>query len=324
MPLAAEDLSLLVLVVDVNPFFWAQRPPSLPTFHDFLSQLRVFLNAYLLLHSANKAAVIATGYSSCAFVHPTPPVASSSSSSTSAPPSTSSPAEDAIAQLLSFAAAEAERAKGESSSSSAAAAATGIVREQASLLSGSLSMALAYCVKASSKGSSAPRPRILCIHGSPDAAQQYVAIMNAIFSSQKAGAGMYVAIMNAIFSSQKAGVPIDACAIGASDSAFLQQAAFLTGGLYLHSTRPNALLQDLLLVFGVDQFSRDFITLPQPSAVDFRASCFCHKQPVDLGFVCSVCLSIFCAPARTCATCGADFASAKRTRVNPPQQQQPQ
>ncbi|GJP50970.1 hypothetical protein CLOM_g10124 [Closterium sp. NIES-68] len=306
MPLAAEDLSLLVLVVDVNPFFWAQRPPSLPTFHDFLSQLRVFLNAYLLLHSANKAAVIATGYSSCAFVHPTPPVASSSSSSTSAPPSTSSPAEDAIAQLLSFAAAEAERAKGESSSSSAAAAATGIVREQASLLSGSLSMALAYCVKASSKGSSAPRPRILCIHGSPDAAQQYVAIMNAIFSSQKAG------------------VPIDACAIGASDSAFLQQAAFLTGGLYLHSTRPNALLQDLLLVFGVDQFSRDFITLPQPSAVDFRASCFCHKQPVDLGFVCSVCLSIFCAPARTCATCGADFASAKRTRVNPPQQQQPQ
>ncbi|GJP57625.1 hypothetical protein CLOP_g9362 [Closterium sp. NIES-67] len=235
MPLAAEDLSLLVLVVDVNPFFWAQRPPSLPTFHDFLSQLRVFLNAYLLLHSANKAAVIATGYSSCAFVHPTPPVASSSSSSTSAPPSTSSPAEDAIAQLLSFAAAEAERAKGESSSSSAAAAATvggegsgredgsggadrmegvdgngavdgemrdgegrrgggaggggedgerggkGIVREQASLLSGSLSMALAYCVKASSKGSSAPRPRILCIHGSPDAAQQLRASSSHLF-----------------------------------------------------------------------------------------------------------------------------------------------
>ncbi|CAI7911546.1 unnamed protein product [Closterium sp. NIES-54] len=101
-------------------------------------------------------------------------------------------------------------------------------------------------------------------------------------------------------------------------------AAFLTGGLYLHSTRPNALLQDLLLVFGVDQFSRDFITLPQPSAVDFRASCFCHKRPVDMGFVCSVCLSIFCSPARTCATCGAEFASAKRTRVNPSQQQQQQ
>ncbi|CAI5510314.1 unnamed protein product [Closterium sp. Naga37s-1] len=99
-------------------------------------------------------------------------------------------------------------------------------------------------------------------------------------------------------------IPPDACAIGEADSAFLQQAAFLTGGLYLHSSRPNALLQDLLLVFGVDQFSRDFITLPQPSAVDFRASCFCHKRPVDMGFVCSVCLSIFCSPARTCATCG--------------------
>ncbi|CAI5510315.1 unnamed protein product [Closterium sp. Naga37s-1] len=61
----SQDLSLLVLVVDVNPFFWALRPPSLPTFHDFLSQLRVFLNAYLLLHSANRAAVIATGHSCC-------------------------------------------------------------------------------------------------------------------------------------------------------------------------------------------------------------------------------------------------------------------
>ncbi|CAI7886376.1 unnamed protein product [Closterium sp. NIES-53] len=123
MPLASEDLSLLVLVVDVNPFFWALRPPSLPTFHDFLSQLRVFLNAYLLLHSANRAALIATGHSCCAFVHPpasdTSSASSSSSSSSSSLSSPSSPAEAAVSQLLSFAAAETERAKGEAAAGTA-------------------------------------------------------------------------------------------------------------------------------------------------------------------------------------------------------------
>ena len=33
-----------------------------------------------------------------------------------------------------------------------------------------------------------------------------------------------------------------------------------------------------------------FATPPQ-DAVDFRAVCFCHHDVVDVGFVCSVCLS---------------------------------
>ncbi|MCJ1309844.1 RNA polymerase II transcription factor B subunit 4 [Agyrium rufum] len=52
--------------------------------------------------------------------------------------------------------------------------------------------------------------------------------------------------------------------------------------------------------------------------VDFRAACFCHRRVVDIGYVCSVCLSIFCEEgindgiggvmmgkgAARCATCG--------------------
>lgn len=30
---------------------------------------------------------------------------------------------------------------------------------------------------------------------------------------------------------------------------------------------------------------------PGNVGVDFRAACFCHRKVVDLGFVCSVCLS---------------------------------
>ena len=46
---------------------------------------------------------------------------------------------------------------------------------------------------------------------------------------------------------QKLGVVIDACMVGSRDSAFLQQAAHLTGGLYLRPPRPAALLQYLLV-----------------------------------------------------------------------------
>jgi hypothetical protein len=36
------------------------------------------------------------------------------------------------------------------------------------------------------------------------------------------------------------------------------------------------------------------MTVPSSNQVDFRAACFCHKNVVDVGFVCSVCLSSEC------------------------------
>jgi len=36
---------------------------------------------------------------------------------------------------------------------------------------------------------------------------------------------------------------------------------------------------------------RHVIAVPRQDKVDFRAACFCHKNIVDIGFVCSVCLS---------------------------------
>ena len=39
--------------------------------------------------------------------------------------------------------------------------------------------------------------------------------------------------------------------------------------------------------------------------VDFRASCFCHRRPVEFAFMCSVCLALTCElPESSCATCG--------------------
>ena len=50
--------------------------------------------------------------------------------------------------------------------------------------------------------------------------------------------------------------------------------------------------------FSADTHTRSMLAMHQPLGVDFRASCFCHKRTIDTGFVCSVCLSIFCQQVR--------------------------
>lgn len=52
---------------------------------------------------------------------------------------------------------------------------------------------------------------------------------------------------------------------------------------------------------------RSFARYPSTGSVDFRASCFCHQKLIDTGYVCSVCLSVFCAQTETCTTCDAKF-----------------
>uniref|UniRef100_A0A7S0RY66 General transcription and DNA repair factor IIH subunit TFB4 n=1 Tax=Chlamydomonas leiostraca TaxID=1034604 RepID=A0A7S0RY66_9CHLO len=163
------------------------------------------------------------------------------------------------------------------------------------------------------------RPRILCLVGSPDVPLQYIPVMNAIFSAQRAE------------------VAVDALVAGAPgfDSTFLQQAAHLTGGLYLRASTPagpaaqhggqpgrhhshaSAALQYLLSCLSADTATRSMLHIHTPLGVDFRASCFCHKQPVDVGYVCSVCLSIFCQPTNDCAICGTQFTSGVRRKGAP-------
>lgn len=57
------------------------------------------------------------------------------------------------------------------------------------------------------------------------------------------------------------------------------------------------------------------MNFPMQSHVDFRAACFCHKKVIDIGYVCSVCLSIFCEKIPECTTCGSAFPVARRPRI---------
>jgi transcription initiation factor TFIIH subunit 3 len=109
--------------------------------------------------------------------------------------------------------------------------------------------------------------------------------------------GQYIPVMNSIFAAQRLHVPIDILKL-AGDSVFLQQASDATKGIYMDvrpppqgNGDPRGILQYLMMSFLPDQTCRKHLILPTQVEVDFRAACFCHRRVVDVGFVCSVCLS---------------------------------
>lgn len=99
----------------------------------------------------------------------------------------------------------------------------------------------------------------------------------------------------------------------------LQQGCDITGGNYLKVPQLSGLLQYLLVkeqyddfllfnafnfiniyiymhlfdqwIFLPDPNIRSKLVLPPPVKVDYRAACFCHQELIDIGYVCSICLS---------------------------------
>ncbi|KAH8089259.1 TFIIH subunit Tfb4/p34 [Filobasidium floriforme] len=128
-----------------------------------------------------------------------------------------------------------------------------------------------------------------------------------INNSHDRGNGGYVGLMNAVFAAQKRKIPMDILNLHPEDSIFLQQASHLTHGIYYRVRRKDGLLQYLNLIFLASPDTRKQLGLPSQDKVDFRAVCFCHHRVVDVGFVCSVCLSIFCEPKPLCSTCKSRF-----------------
>ncbi|PSC74346.1 general transcription factor IIH subunit 3 [Micractinium conductrix] len=305
-----DDSSLLALLLDVSPAALA-RLASTPGLglQSLLEQLLTFVNAFLLLNDANRLAVFTAdaagarlAYCSPACLPPGAAGAGDAAEATAWPPSVA-----VLAGLQQAATAAAGAGAG-------APAATGGSCQLSAALSRALCFIQSQRRRAAAAaagpgggaagggdgataggavdemgGQGSQAARVLCLSGGTDVPSQYIAVMNAIFSAQRSG------------------ILIDACQLGPGHSAFLQQAAFLTGGVYLKPAKPQALAQYLNSVFALDARTRGMLRLPGAAHVDFRPSCFCHKRQIDLGFVCSACLSIFCEQLPACTTCGTDF-----------------
>ncbi|GAC99021.1 hypothetical protein PHSY_006618 [Pseudozyma hubeiensis SY62] len=143
-----------------------------------------------------------------------------------------------------------------------------------------------------------------------------------ILSVTQDASTQYIPMMNCIFAAQKKGITIDVCKLFGSDTVFLQQASYLTSGTYFRlsddqdqvggdkSAAPDmrsSLVQTLLTTYLPSRSMRGVMNLPTLEEIDFRAACFCHRKIVDIGYICSVCLSLFCSPRPFCLTCRSKF-----------------
>ncbi|KAH8907250.1 transcription factor Tfb4 [Coniochaeta sp. PMI_546] len=147
----------------------------------------------------------------------------------------------------------------------------------------------------------------------------------------------YIPTMNAVFAASHAGIPIDTLNLRGENASFLQQAAFITRGAFVRAVdNPQGLLMYLMFGLGSargtgkdppsgagnekgkpfrkgkgqEMAAGDMLVAPAADSVDFRAACFCHRRVIDIGFVCSICLSIFCEVPEggECLTCGTKLA----------------
>ena len=336
----SEPPSLLTIILDTNPHAWALLEDSL-SLSKVVVNLLVFINAHLAINYANRVAVLAS-HSECAkWLYPTPkpivrqPLASNGVAGSTHDVEMQDEESDPVDARLQppddankyrpFAHIEQALTSNlqELMNSTSPDALTST---PATMMAGALTMALAYISKQSATlttpGSSAqfnysdPTSVAGGNEVSADASKSgasgtYMSITSRILILSVSGdlANQYIPIMNSIFACQRLSIPIDILKL-AGDTIFLQQAADATGGIYmaLDERSRAGVLQYLMFAYLPDQASRRHLIVPgEGDGVDFRAACFCHRKVVDVGFVCSICLSIFCEPTllnNTCLTCG--------------------
>mmetsp|Transcript_8787 Transcript_8787/g.17778 ORF Transcript_8787/g.17778 Transcript_8787/m.17778 type:complete len:329 (-) Transcript_8787:690-1676(-) len=293
---ALEDRpTFLVVIIDVNPAVWTIRNGAelgATMLSELLEQTFLFLASFLLLHRENRVAIVLASSETCSFAFPDESqremIFQRAEASTRYPPNAAE--QPSMAAIKDAVHTSLINLHGRDSDTYRVGSTA-----MASALSRSLCMINRLALQDQSEQTTKylANPRILVQSVGRDAQSQYVATMNCIFSAQRMG------------------VPIDCLKLGAHDSVFFQQAAHLTHGLYLQPGEVamktfNHLFSMLIFFFIPDSDSRERLTAPTMSKVDFRAICFQTKRAIDMGFTCSVCLSTYSNNlAPVCRTCGA-------------------
>ena len=269
------------LLVDDLHDFRHRRDLDLSYTASLLRRFVAFVSAYLATNRPNKIVIIAMTCDGCHHVFETP-TAKGRDNSPSGIQSHFEAAnrklcQEMIGRLLDIAS-EQERLQNVQSSNVAD-----------SFLAAGISMAVCLCSRlALEYAEYAPfkSGRLLCMR-----------------RSSKSLLGQYVSATNAIFSAERLGIPIDSVVYGKNDSAVLQQAAAITCGTYYRTGDYRKMGQYLLSMACLELSNRGSLLLTKESVDDLVASCFCHQKSIRSGYVCSTCVSVFCAGEVMCPTC---------------------
>nr|AEE63109.1 unknown [Dendroctonus ponderosae] len=278
---SADEISLLVVILDTNPTQKMLRDKQ-NQLTNIVDSVVAFSNSHLMQKAQNKLAVMACHSKTSQFIYP----------------GAKKPLDvrQVDGQYEAFLLVE-KTVKQNLAELLASESSTAVTE---SLLAGAIAMALCYIARLqrTKPPGSKLNSRILVVSGSGDSASQYMNYMNVFFTAQKLN------------------VVLDVCALDQHLS-LLQQCCDITGGMYLKVPQITALLQFLLWVFLPEPPIREKLVLPPPVKVDYRAACFCHRELIDIGFVCSVCLSIFCKFSPICTTCHMVFKIPGPLAVKP-------
>lgn len=323
--------SLLTIILDTNPHAWALLEDTLPL-SKAVANVLVFINAHLACNYTNEVAVVAAHSQKAAWLYPSHGQQHETKRSTDADGDIdmSGRSDDGSAARAATQASkyrpfriveeQVTRNLRELLDSTKAA---DISSTTSTMMAGALTLALSHINRqtiswadkhgGSKLDASTATSASLLPGGTTSTAsatantstglQSRILIISV--SSSTGSAHQYIPIMNSIFACQRLHIPIDVCKLS-GDAVFLQQASDATKGVYMSLAEPRGLLQYLMMAFLPDQRSRRHLVLPSRVDVDFRAACFCHRRVVNIGFVCSICLSIFCEPPENgdCLTCG--------------------
>lgn len=309
--------SLLTVIVDTNPHAWESLSLS---FSKAVDNIIIFLNSHLAHNSSNQVAVIASQPRGASWLYPKPPptpaadveMQDNSSTARSVAAANKFMVFDYIESTISNSLREilnsfTDQDRAPSNTEMASA----------------LTLALSYTNKANIA--------LLTSRGGADAASSALRSSTVtphtlrarilVISVSDASPVQYNPTMNAIFAASHAGVMIDVLALRGDrfspNTTFLQQAADMTHGTYncipvASISGSTGLLPHLMHGFA-DADARAALAVSIQDTVDFRAACFCHRKIISKGFVCSICLSIFCSvpsqePKKTFVECPLCFS----------------
>jgi len=275
-----DDLpSGLIVLFDMTQGGWERSAEAGgPSAIDAAESLLTFVRAHFLLHGGNSVVVIATHPRGSEFLYQSPVHVASGTQITGA-----LEMDSFDATLHAAMVALAQRMQSE---------AAGGLEDKGEVPHFSSAFAMAACVANRMNADKFRKtlPRVMVLSATTDLPSQYIPVMNCIFSFQKAE------------------VLIDSFVVAHGDCALLQQAADITRGVYLRPELSSLRSKGSLLAWFMSCFLADrltryvdgdsetkttFLRLPRPQSVDYRASCFKTGQAIRIGFVCSVCLSIF-------------------------------
>ena len=286
--------NLLCIVVDCDKEAWTTRNNACGenqlNFNEVVSNIILFCNSYAMMHRHNRLAVIACGRQipgGYSVVYPRRSPATCGGGGSDAHPHEAGQQNDdfvPLAHLLPQ------------------ILASGLQTTQSTALSSSSSPSACFI--------SQSLLTALCIINRQMQLVPGLQCRILVAQMSRDYAPSYNNIMNSIFSADKLGVPIDALVFkAAEESHFLQQACYMTRGVYQRPVDQRDVLQLLLGHCLPCPATRQLLNAPFQKVVEFKASCFCHKKPVEFAYMCSVCLALTCTKGAACDTCGTPSTS---------------